>query len=378
MHTTLRGFTRFTPVATALAALRQACGERSPAEVSVPLAHALGRRAAKSVCNARPCPPTPAARYDGWATSAECTAGASPYNPMALGGQPVESGQSLPPASNVVIPLSALDWEGPTPWVQQEFAPGEGVIPAGGWLGEDAPLVQTGERLDGRHLALLHASGRDEIHVLPPLRVTLLPGSGVAAAGLAWMAARLTAHPDVHLEQAKVPHDEGRHYSDALRTAAPDSDLMVILGGSGWGASDHAAGALIAAGTCACHGLALQPGESAGVGHVGDTPVILCPGAPLAALAVEAVLIRPALAHLAGAPVPGPDRTVRLTGKITASVGVTTYTRLRITGDQATPLPTDHGLRLGSLADSNGYTVIPAESEGYSAGHTLTVFRDEV
>jgi molybdopterin molybdotransferase len=70
---------------------------------------------------------------------------------------------------------------------------------------------------------------------------------------------------------------------DAL--AAGGSDIVLVVGGTGPGRDDAAAPALSAVGELAIHGVALRPGETAGLGRTtSGVPVLLLPGAPTACL----------------------------------------------------------------------------------------------
>src|SRR5580700_10950632 len=73
----------------------------------------------------------------------------------------------------------------------------------------------------------------------------------------------------------------------AIRGALVEAgvDIVLVIGGTGPGIDDHSAAALAEAGELAIHGVALRPGETAGLGRtVSGVPVVLLPGAPAACL----------------------------------------------------------------------------------------------
>jgi rhodanese-related sulfurtransferase len=76
------------------------------------------------------------------------------------------------------------------------------------------------------------------------------------------------------------------HLPDLVRENRPGSfeagaDIVLVIGGTGPGSDDHSAAALAEAGELAIHGVALRPGETAGLGRtVSGVPVVLLPGAP--------------------------------------------------------------------------------------------------
>ena len=62
-----------------------------------------------------------------------------------------------------------------------------------------------------------------------------------------------------YLEQAYVP-DEPEQLLAAVRAAAADADLVVLIAGSSAGREDHTAAVVRAAGALAVHGVAVRPG----------------------------------------------------------------------------------------------------------------------
>jgi molybdopterin biosynthesis enzyme len=115
--------------------------------------------------------------------------------------------------------------------------------------------------------------------------------------------------------------------------------------------------------------MALTPGETAALGFSGPKPVLLLPGRLDAALAVWLVVGRRMLARLAGATLGDrePAETITLARKVVSTVGLAEIMPLRRVGDSAKPLAAKY-LPLSSLASSNGWILVPAESEGYPAG----------
>jgi molybdopterin biosynthesis enzyme len=155
---------------------------------------------------------------------------------------------------------------------------------------------------------------------------------------------------------------------------AGDADIIVGIGGTGTGRNDTSVSALKRDGRVGWHGLALSPGETAAFGFVGDTPVLLLPGRLDAALAVWLTLGRPAVDRLAAARAAlDVVDTARLTRKIASTVGVSEFVPVARDGRGADPLASRY-LPLSVLARADGYVLVPAESEGYSAGSAVRVW----
>ena len=65
--------------------------------------------------------------------------------------------------------------------------------------------------------------------------------------------------------------------------------------------------------------------------------------------------------------------TVRLTRKIASAIGVTELVPVTRDGRGAEPLASRY-LPLSAISRADGYVLVPAESEGYSAGSAVRVW----
>jgi hypothetical protein len=115
-------------------------------------------------------------------------------------------------------------------------------------------------------------------------------------------------------------------------------------------------------------------GETAALGFVDGKPVLLLPGRLDAALSVWLTVGRRLLARLAGAlnKEYEPVETVTLARKVASTVGLAEVVPVRRSGGQADPLATKY-LPLSVIARADGWLLVPADSEGYSAGSTVQV-----
>jgi molybdopterin biosynthesis enzyme len=67
-----------------------------------------------------------------------------------------------------------------------------------------------------------------------------------------------------------------------------------------------------------------------------------------------------------------PAEILTLARKVTSTVGLAELVPVRRNGDKAEPLATKY-LPLSALARSDGWILVPADSEGYSAGAPVQV-----
>jgi len=358
---------RLTPLAEVLATVDSDVQPVTPRTLDV--AAAAGRvLATDAVAPARPS--AAMALQDGWALAADDTLGAGGYAPVPLMHSPqrVEAGQSMPAGTDSVAPFDAVQVAGNRAEALVTVNPGDGVLPAGGDSDPGIPLRRTGERLRLTDLAALACAGLARVTVREPrIRVVPLRGSGIIIA-----AARLVASDIERRGGAARLDDANRDFGGVL--ASESADAIVAIGGTGSGRNDASAQTLAREGRLAVHGMALTPGETAALGFVGPRPVLLLPGRLDTALAVWLVVGRRVLDRLAASKMKEnePAETLTLARKVTSTVGLAELVPVRRNGDQAEPLATKY-LPLSSLSRSDGWILVPADSEGYSAGSQVQV-----
>jgi molybdopterin molybdotransferase len=364
---TIQMIARLTPLAELLAMVDLGVKPITPRTVD--LTAAAGRTLA--VDAVAPWRPSSAlAMLDGWALSADATLGAGGYTPALLLEPPqrVEVGQPMPPDTDSVAPFDAVKVTGGRAEALATINPGDGVLSAGGDCDPAIPLRRAGERLSATDLAAFAAVGIARITVREP-RIRVLPrrGSGIITA-----AARLVAS-DIERRGGSVRLDDaGRDLGVVL--AAESADAIVTIGGTGNGRNDTSVQTLAREGQIAVHGIALTPGETAAFGFVGLRPVLMLPGRLDAALAVWLLVGRRILERLAATThkESEPVETLALARKVTSTVGFAEVVPVRRNAGTAEPLATKY-LPISSLARSDGWILVPADSEGYSAGSAVQV-----
>jgi molybdopterin biosynthesis enzyme len=363
----LQTILRLTPLADVLAMVD---AEVKPiSQRTIDVSTAVGRTlASDAVAPARPA--SALALQDGWALSADETLGAGNYAPAPLVRAPsrIEVGQAMPAGTDSVAPLDAVKVVDGHAEALAVINPGDGVLAAGSDSDSAIPLRRAGERLRIADLAAFAATGIARLTVREPrVRVLPLRGSSIISA-----AARLVA-ADIERRGGAARLDEsGRNLDVAM--SAESSDAIVAIGGTGSGRNDTSVQVLAREGRLAVHGLALSPGETAALGFVGPRPVLLLPGRLDAALSVWLVVGRRLLDRLAAAKSNenDPIEILPLARKVTSTVGLAEVVPVRRNAGQAEPLAIKY-LPLSSLARSDGWILVPADSEGYSGGTPVQV-----
>lgn len=333
----------------------------------LPVADAVGLVLAEPIVAQGPVPAAPVAARDGWAVAASDTEGAGPYAPAVLPAPParVAPGDALPPGSDAVLAPFDLSEDGPLATAVGAVAPGEGVRRPGEEIAPGVVLRSAGERLAARDLPALAALGIGDIAVRWPRLGWIATGDEIAADPardtLVPMLAAMASAAAFH-RLPPVPDEPGA-IAAALRAAAAAHDLLVLSGGTGEGRDDRSAEGLRAAGTLRLHGIGARPGTTAGFGAVDGRPVLLLPGRAEDALAAWVLLVRPLLAHLAGA---NPPRTLRatLTRKVASTVGLAEIVPVRLAGGLAEPLAVG-AVPLAALSAADAILIVPPGAEGH-------------
>lgn len=337
-------------------------GLESVAPVELALTEALGCIAAGMPMLAAH-PPHDVAATDGFALRANDLVGASSYSPVPLTSAPlwVEAGDALPEGSDCVVDAAAVETSGPLAQAIAEAVPGQGVRRTGSDIAAGSHLVAPGRRILPRDLLVARATDVARLRVRRPrLHIVNIPGARLTAGLIAESACKAGAD----VANVEAAGRDAASIASALDTK--DCDLLITIGGSGVGRRDATLLALAERGKVIAHGIALQPGRTSGVGRIGNTPVVVLPGAPDQALAAWWTLALPALDRLS-ARRPRKALGLPLARKIASSVGVAEIVLLERQDGGWQTLASGE-LSLEAIARAEAWLVVPAGSEGFAAG----------
>ena len=359
---------RLTPLAAVLSLIESRVGGVKPERV--PIAAALGHTLAEDAVAAL-CPPSAIALRDGFAVDADTIADAVPYSPVRFPSVPrrINVGEPMPGGTDAVLPFDSVALRGDRAEAIGAVAAGEGVLPAGGDASSAVLLRQSGQRLRAIDVAVLGAAAVDSVSTrVPRIRIA---SAGVASAPPIRAAIDFLGHALVtaginNLDSAKRTTSLDRALTET------DADAVIGIGGTGSGQRDDAVQTLARLGRVEAHGIAISPGETAAFGFVGTRPVLLVPGRLDAALAVWLLIGRHLTAKLAGGAVHDRPATMPLKRKVTSAIGMTELIPVSCAGSVAEPLASGY-LSFTTLAQSGGWIVVAADSEGFPAGAQVAV-----
>lgn len=292
----------------------------------VPLEQALNRILAEEVTSPLDVPAFTNSAMDGYALqAADATAGQElELIGTSLAGHPftgrVESGQCVRIMTGAALPLGADSVEMQENCTSannrvtfaQAVRPGQNVRQAAEDVAQGEVVFKAGMRINARVLSVLASLGLEQVPVRRPLRVALLstgdelkrPGELLAPGeiydsnrtGLAAMLGRL----GVEITDYGIIADDPTLIRQTFLKAASSHDAIVTSGGVSVGDADHTKAVLEEVGRIGFWKLAVKPGKPFAFGHIDQCAFFGLPGNPVSAAVTFHLLVRPALAKLAG------------------------------------------------------------------------------
>jgi molybdopterin molybdotransferase len=319
-----------------------------------------------------PIPAADCAAIDGFAVLASESLGAGTYNPLVLSAIAVEAGEALPPGTDTVVPFDHVEPESPGHVVLVEpIALGANLARCGAVAASGTVLVRAGTQLAPHHLGMLAAAGFTSLPMIRRPLVRLVIAATARSA--------LPIDSNGPMLQALIARDGGIVVEGELIDAfATDADIIVVAGGTGSGDSDHSAAALAVQGSLDIRGVALFLGKTASFGRTsGGAAAMLLPGTPAACLWNYELFAGRAVRRLAGRDPDLPYRfsIVTTARKIVSPIGIAEICAIRrLADDRVEPVAPFAEAGLMAAIEADGFVIVPAASEGYPAGATITAY----
>lgn len=401
-------FTDRTSLADAQQTLHEVtpCHERTE---TVPLSDAVGRVLATDVTAPQAVPHYKRAAMDGYAVRAEDTFGASDRSPAFLQttdetveaseARQVHTGSELPDGADAVVMIEHVEEVGEEIEVFQAVGEEENVAPVGEDVSDGQHLYEQGTRLRASDLGLLKSVGLTAVTIFEQPTVSVIPtgeelvqadpepGEIIETNGLT--VSQLVRQWGGVPTYNDIVTDDKDELAAAIRDAT-DHDIVVTTGGSSVGARDLLPEVVSELGEVLVHGVGIKPGHPVAFGVVEETPVLMLPGYPVSCFINAVQFLRPALTWTGGTtPEPFPGVRAALTEKIYSEPGIRSFARVQLTArdgetdEPSRPQYEASSVRasgagvLSSVSLSDGWVVVPENSEGIDEGETVTVERWE-
>lgn len=355
---------------------------------NLPLRAALGRTPARDLVAPADVPRFARSAVDGFAIAGDLAPGATapilgrvPAGRMfdrAVGsGDAVAilTGAPIPEGADRVAMVEDCEVLGDRVRVRVPPSPGEGVRPAGEDFKAGAVVLQAGDRLDPRHLAVAAAAGFDRLEVRRRPRVGLLvtgdelvpPGHPLPPAGIhdsnGILLTTLLDRAGVEVVDLGRAEDEARGTEAAIARAAT-LDALIVSGGVSVGDADHVRPAVLRLGGRIDHWrLPIKPGKPIAIGALASGATFIgLPGNPVAAFVTFVLIARPLLRALAGfRPAPATVIEVRNAAAFPRQTGRTEYIPVRLEGDRAFRLGVGSSGQSSAIAGADALMIVPAD-----------------
>lgn len=383
-----------TPVEKALATYLAALGPLPMETERLPVTDCLGRVTTEAVFARFNSPLCDSAAMDGIAVISAHTEDARETAPVTLfPGRDfavVDTGDPVRPPYDAVIMAEELEpREDGTVIIRAAAAPWQHLRP----VGED--IVKGEMLLPGLHpirpidIGVLLSGGITSLAVLRRPRVTVIPTGtelvepdaepkeGDIIESNSRMFEALIRQEGGLPQRLSSVDDEYEAIKQTIRSAAEQSDMVLVIAGSSAGTEDYTVHVLRELGEVLIHGVAMKPGKPVILATVSSKPVIGLPGYPVSAYLAYQSFAAPVLSRMTGKPSADMETVEAvMTRRLVSSLKHREYVRVKLgeVGGRlvASPLARGAGAAM-SLVRSDGFCVIDQDSEGVEAGETVKI-----
>ena len=375
---------------------------------SATAANACGRVLAKSIVSDVSIPAFRRSMMDGFAVHAADTSSADESSACTLrivgtsmpgngwtgnlqSGEAVRvmTGAPVPEAADAVIPFELTSTLPAGVRISSPIAAGKNVSEIGEDIRSGQQLLEAGRSLRPQDIGLLSATGCSEITVIRRPRIRLIiTGSELLPAGTRPHGHRIADSNGPMLE-ALVSRDGGTSLFHGITPDNPDTirelleeglrdkaDVLLVSGGSSAGDEDFAPDLIAQLGELPVHGISMRPGAPAGIGRIGNCPVFLLPGNPVACLFAYDMFAARAVRQLGGRPQQWPYQPIESTllKPLHSAIGRLDYARVRMSEEGIMPIAISGGSVLSSTTVADGFVLIPPETDRIPAGDTARMW----
>ncbi len=368
----------------------------------VPLLDALHRVLAEDIVAPINVPPFPRAAEDGYAVRAEDTYGAGQYNPreLRLVGEvntgeykeikikkgeciKIATGAMIPKGADAVVRVEDTEEESGIVRIFRPVHPGFDIAPEGEDIKVGDNVLHRGIYLDPPKIGVLAALGISKVKVYRKPRIAVLPsGNELIVPGEEIQPGKIYdvntyTISSVIKENGGEPvifpfvmddiEDIDRKLKEALKY-----DMVVFSGGSSVGDRDLLIDVVSRYAEILFHGVQIKPGKPTWCAR-GERLIFGMPGFPTSCLNDSYQFLAPAVRKMARLP-SLQERIVKakMARRITSTLGRMQFFTVRLKDGYAHPAYKTSGA-ITSMADSDGYIIIPANSDLVEKGEEVEV-----
>ncbi len=359
----------------------------------IKIENSLGRVLAEDIISPVDVPPFDRAAEDGYAVIAQDTYGSGRYEPKKLKivgkintgefkdieikrGEAVEiaTGAVLPKNADAIVRVEDTERENEILRVYKPVHPGFDVAQRGEDIKNGEKILKKGEILNPAKIGAVAAVGISTVKVFRRPKIAILPtGDELIKPGEKLVKGKIydinsyTLYSIVK-KNGGIPvlhpyvRDEINDIEEKLLNSLK-YDMVVFSGGSSVGERDLLVDAVSKHGKILFHGVQIKPGKPTWCAIIRDKVVFGMPGFPTSCLSDAYQFLVPALRKMAHLPpVEEKITKARMARRITSTLGRTQFFTVRLKDNYVHPAYKTSGA-ITSLANSDGYIIIPASSD---------------
>ncbi len=309
----------------------------------------------------------------------------------------VDTGAPLPTLADAVLPLAWTDGHAARVTVTSGVRSGDFVRHTGDDVQPGDVAVRSGTVIGAAQVGLLAAVGRDKVLVHPRPRMSVIsvggelvdidrtPGAGQVYDVNSYALSAAARDAGATVTRVGIAGGDPRRLREVVEGQLLRSEIVVIAGAVGGGASEQVREVLADLGEVAVDRVAMHPGSVQGFGRLGAelVPTFLLPANPVSALVVFEVMVRPLVRVALGKR--NPRRrlvTARTVGPVTSIAGRRGYLRGQLMRDEKTDeylvqalggAPGSSSHLLATLADANCLVVVEEDATEVRTGDEVQV-----
>ena len=336
------------------------------------------------------------AAMDGYAVIAEDTFGASETNPIILNlvdrdeifnGEAIKifTGDELPRNANAVVMKEFCNEVDDFVEIYKGVHPNENVSRIGEDVKKGDVVLKKGEIINPYHLNMLASLGIREVKVynlsfgiistgdelvsLEEIRdiekdINKLKGKIINSNS--YMLYGLVKNLGFDAKIYGVVKDNREELKEAIKTALSENDILLITGGTSVSERDITIETVKELGKVIVHGVNIRPGKPFGFGIIGNKPIFMLSGYPVASAVQFELFIQRFFVNRK-------KITMPLKRNIASELGRVDFVRVKIDREVEPIRITGSGV-ISSLIKSDGYILIPENVEGYEKGEFVDVY----
>ena len=386
---------------------------RLPLE-DLPITDVLGRVLAKDVISGIDVPYFDRSAVDGYALKAKETFAASRSNPIVfdvqgyiaagtksmitLGKQQtvrIATGACIPEGADAVVLIESTQQTGfDKVEVYSALTPGQNIQTKGEDVKKEEKILTRGTVIQPQDIGIMVSLQMINVSVIRKPKVGVLSTGNelVNFARDVELGKIIDSNRPILMAMIKnlggepidlgIAKDELEDIRSRIAIGLENSDVVLVSGGTSVGDVDLVPKAINSLGKpgILVHGISMRPGKPTALAAIGNKPVILLPGFPVAAMISFNVFVQPVLLKLLGS---SSEQHVKQTVQAKmlrgqpSSLGSRTYARVIVKSRGreyvAEPLTTHGSGVISSMIRANGLVIIPENKEGLEEGEGVEV-----